>query len=438
MGGLRALRLSCTVQHYEWGRIGEESEVGRLHSLMNKTEIQQKPYAELWIGTHDSGHSLVMLDNQVMRLKDWLQQHPEALGDRVVNIWGIDLPFLFKVLSVAKALSIQAHPDKELAKMLHDLHPNVYKDGNHKPEMALALTEFEALCGFVSAEEVKDVIRTVPEIEILLGEFRVKALLNIEQNEQRKDDLKASLRSSFTQLMTLSKDTVEEVLSNLKIRLNKEMKAGHPTPLERCLTSKEQLVLGLEKQYPADVGVISAFLFNYVKLAPGEAIYLDANEPHAYLYGECVECMATSDNVVRAGLTPKFRDVDTLCSMLTYKQGLPEILQGIPLNPFTKRYSPPFSEFEVDRCMLPSGQRVTFPEIPGPSVFLILDGEGVMVQEFNKEELISSLGRGDVFFVPAGIQLTISAVIEANEDAEKTSNPLHLYRAGVNSCVFEG
>ena len=76
----------------------------------------------------------------------------------------------------------------------------------------------------------------------------------------------------------------------------------------------------LEKQYPADIGVISAFFLNYVKLNPGEALYLGANEPHAYLYGECIECMATSDNVVRAGLTPKLRDTQTLCSMLTYKQ----------------------------------------------------------------------------------------------------------------------
>lgn len=88
----------------------------------------------------------------------------------------------------------------------------------------------------------------------------------------------------------------------------------------RELTEKEELVLRLEKQYPGDIGVIAAFLFNYVKLNPGEALYLGANEPHAYIHGECVECMATSDNVVRAGLTPKNRDVQTLCSMLTYKQ----------------------------------------------------------------------------------------------------------------------
>lgn len=88
----------------------------------------------------------------------------------------------------------------------------------------------------------------------------------------------------------------------------------------RTFTEKEQLVLSLEQQYPGDVGVLSAFFFNYVKLNPGEALYIGANEPHAYLSGECVECMATSDNVIRAGLTPKYKDVQTLCSMLTYKQ----------------------------------------------------------------------------------------------------------------------
>lgn len=79
-------------------------------------------------------------------------------------------------------------------------------------------------------------------------------------------------------------------------------------------------MLKLEKQYPNDVGVLAALLFNHLKLNPGEALYIGANEPHAYLTGECVECMAASDNVVRAGLTPKYMDVKILCSMLTYNQ----------------------------------------------------------------------------------------------------------------------
>ena len=88
----------------------------------------------------------------------------------------------------------------------------------------------------------------------------------------------------------------------------------------RQLTRKEELVLKLEMQYPDDVGVLAALLLNLVRLEPGDGLYIGANEPHAYLNGECIECMAASDNVVRAGLTPKYMDVKILCSMLTYKQ----------------------------------------------------------------------------------------------------------------------
>ena len=95
----------------------------------------------------------------------------------------------------------------------------------------------------------------------------------------------------------------------------------------------------LAEQYPGDVGVLSAFFFNYIELVPGQAIYLDANEPHAYLSGECLECMVTSDNVVRAGLTPKYIDTNTLCGMLTYKQvdqSLPHILPFLLINSLNK------------------------------------------------------------------------------------------------------
>ncbi|PHT89114.1 Mannose-6-phosphate isomerase 2 [Capsicum annuum] len=144
---------------------------------------------------------------------------------------------------------------------------------------------------------------------------------------------------------------------------------------ERELAEKEQLVLRLEKQYPADVGVLAAFLLNYVKLNPGEALYYGTNEPHAYIYGDCAEGMATSDNVVRAGLTPKHRDVKTLCSMLTYIQGFPEILQGTAVNPYVMRYIPPLDDFEVDHCILPEQSTAEFSSIPGPSIFMVVEGE---------------------------------------------------------------
>ncbi|KAG9450192.1 hypothetical protein H6P81_010157 [Aristolochia fimbriata] len=411
------LRLRCSVQNYDWGQIGEESHVAKLFSRNSMEPIDaHKPYAELWMGTHDSGPSFVVdsgIGDQMgtaVSLKAWLRENPKALGEKVLDKWGGDLPFLFKVLSVAKALSIQAHPDKELARCLHKLHPTTYKDPNHKPEMALAITEFEALCGFVSVEELKSVLTSVPEIVELVGSTE-EQFFNIKEQDG-EDKVKSALQLIFTQLMSTSKDAVSEMVNKMKSRLDVEIKV-------RELTDKEKLVLRLEKQYPADVGVLAAFFLNYVHLKPGEALYLDANEPHAYIYGNCVECMATSDNVVRAGLTPKYRDVPTLCSMLTYKQGFPEILHGVPVNEFTRRYSPPFDEFEVDQCTLPSATSVEFPSTTGPSIFIVAAGEGSLQTSATEETIV----QGDVFFIPAGTEFSIKAPFMG----------LLLYRAGVNS-----
>ncbi|XVE72072.1 hypothetical protein DITRI_Ditri11bG0009400 [Diplodiscus trichospermus] len=408
-------RLRAWVQNYDWGRCGLEAQVARLLALNSGAEIEpDRPYAESWMGTHNSGPSfLADEEDENVGLKEWIGKNPNVLGRKVLEKWGADLPFLFKVLSVAKALSIQAHPDKELAKELHKLQPNLYKDGNHKPEMALAITEFRALCGFITLEELKGVLEDVPEIVELVGTASANQVLDIDERDGA-ETVKSALRSVFTQLMSASKEMTIKAISKLKNRL-------HIQSQLRCLTEKEQLVLHLEKQYPGDIGVISAFFFNYVKLNPGEALYLGANEPHAYLSGECIECMATSDNVVRAGLTPKHRDVQTLCSMLTYKQGYPEILKGFPISPYITRYLPPFDEFEVDHCILPKGGSTVFPAIPGPSIFLAFVGEGTL-HTGSWEDMVTE---GDVLFAPANTEITIA-----------TTSELQLYRAGVNSRFF--
>ncbi|CAM8941318.1 unnamed protein product [Rhodiola kirilowii] len=417
-------RLQCAVQNYDWGLPASVSRVASLYSLNSGVSVvdPHKPYAEIWMGTHDSGPSYFKygfgnngLENGVCftSLKSWILQNPDVLGGRVLENWGCDLPFLFKVLSVGKALSIQAHPDKELARLLHKKHPDVYKDANHKPEMALAITKFEALCGFISLEELKDVVSSVSEVGELIGRTNVQRVLNVNVKDEG-EKFKPLLQEVFTKLMSADKDRVAEVVSKVKSRLQSDNQV-------RLLTDKEMLVLRLEEQYPGDVGVISAFFLNYVRLKPGEALYIGANEPHAYLSGECVECMATSDNVVRAGLTPKPLDVQTLCSMLTYKQGYPEILKGVILNPYTKRYIPPFDEFEVDHCVLPHNASTTFSAMHGPSVFLAMAGEGIIQTDSSEERIIE----GDVFFAPADCEILLTAKTE-----------LQIYRAGVNSKLF--
>ncbi|XP_051117930.1 mannose-6-phosphate isomerase 2-like [Andrographis paniculata] len=426
------VRLKCSVKKYAWGTVGrEESSVARLYAKNNGQEIDvDEPYAEFWMGTHESGPSYVVEANggfsngrklkccDSVGLKEWIQQNPSVLGDKVLQRWGPDLPFLLKVLSVAKALSIQAHPDKSLAAILHKRKPDVYKDANHKPEMALAITHFEALCGFVDLQELKSVVQNVPEIVEVVGTAAADQVSNMTKDVGEKK-MKDILQSLFTKLMSVSKGVISEVLLKLISRLNRKCEAGE-------LTSKEELVLRLEKQYPGDVGVIAAFLLNYVRLNPAEALYIDANEPHAYIHGECVECMATSDNVVRAGLTPKNRDVQTLCSMLTYKQGFPEIHYGIPSsNPYTVKYVPPFDEFEVDRCILPRETQTVFPALPGPSVFVVVSGEGAFLT-FSKEVFV--VIEGDVLFAPANTEIAVQTA---------SASGLNLFRAGINSRFFE-
>ncbi|CAD6248341.1 unnamed protein product [Miscanthus lutarioriparius] len=164
----------------------------------------------------------------------------------------------------------------------------------------------------------------------------------------------------------------------------------------RTLTDKEQLVLSLERQYQEDVGVLATLFFNYVKLSPGEALYIGANEPHAYLSGECIECMATSDNVVRAGLTPKYKDIQTLCSNANIQTGIPGNLA---------RRS----------CAATR-----------PSVFLVITGEGEL-QADSLSDGKKKAKEGDVFFVPANTEIKLS-----NRGPES----MQLYRAGVNSIFF--
>ncbi|KAL9230097.1 hypothetical protein vseg_005488 [Gypsophila vaccaria] len=382
------------------------------------------------MGTHESGSSFVVNNKGKFwggksnshgvngggkcekgeTLKNWIESHPYVLGHKVLEKWGCDLPFLFKVLSVAKPLSIQAHPCKALAKKLHLQYPKVYKDENHKPEMALAVTKFEILCGFVGMEDLQKTIESVPEISQLVGSAVVDQIAKIAP-EDGEEKAKAALRQLFTQIMSASDLLIAEVLAKLISRLRKK----------ENLTPEEKLVLRLEEQYPGDVGVLAAFLMNFVTLNPGEALCLGANELHAYVSGECIECMATSDNVVRAGLTPKQRDVQTLCEMLTYKQGRPEVLRGFNVEGTegcTKRYRPPFEEFEVDHCHLSAGKTTNFPSIAGPSLFLVTQGSGTIRAGFSVEKIRV----GDVLFAPANSKLSISS-----------DTPLEIYRAGVNS-----
>lgn len=106
------MELKCAVQEYNWGKYGIDSIVASLMASANTDFVvdEQKTYAELWMGTHENGSSFIKNTN--VSLHKYIQDNIKVLGDNVVQIFGYNLPFLFKVLSVNKALSIQVHPNK--------------------------------------------------------------------------------------------------------------------------------------------------------------------------------------------------------------------------------------------------------------------------------------------------------------------------------------
>lgn len=320
---------------------------------------------------------------------------------------------MFKVLSIDKALSIQAHPNKQLGKVLHAKLPSEYKDDNHKPELACAVTDFEALCGFESLDVIYHHVIRVPELHALIAEDgNGESLLNdIKKHLSDKStgDASTLLKQLFTVLMTSDPSKVSIRVDTFSKRMS-----GIKEPDGDKILPVDLLGYRLSQQFPQDIGVFCAYFLCYRRLVPGEALFLAANEPHAYLSGDCVEIMACSDNVVRAGLTPKFRDVDTLCSMLTYTMpGHPyhpgKVLSPLKIDAHTVRYLPfdaAVDEFELERVEVKDGDgEYTFKSGTFGGIVLILQGKGTAVTG----DAHQSLTKGQVFFVKPNESISVSA-----------------------------
>ncbi|XP_026545553.1 mannose-6-phosphate isomerase [Notechis scutatus] len=403
---LRVFPLACAVQNYAWGKPGRDSQVAKLLES-NDPMVQidaDKPYAELWMGAHPKGDA-VILDNRIPQktLSQWIADNPACLGSKVKDIFQGQLPFLFKVLSVNTALSIQAHPTKELAEKLHAQYPEHYPDTNHKPEMAIALTPFEGLCGFRPVEEIVAFLQHVPEFRALIGNVAAEQLERSGRDDPR--GVSAALRVCFTRMMKSEKKVFVDHLNQLVKRISQEAAAG-----KDISASCGELLLRLHSQYPGDIGCFVIYFLNQMKLQPGECMFLGANEPHAYLYGDCIECMACSDNTVRAGLTPKYIDVLTLCEMLNYTPAPAgsKLLPPIPsrLDPCIFLYDPPIPDFAVMRIEIPSSLNLyLISAIDSASILLTVQGSAVGTSTAAGSEMI--LRPGTVLFISANESLSL-------------------------------
>ncbi|KAF1972565.1 mannose-6-phosphate isomeras-like protein [Bimuria novae-zelandiae CBS 107.79] len=426
-------RLQCGVNSYDWGKVGKSSAAAKFAAATPSDGFsiqEEKPYAELWMGTHPS---LPSKDLETQRsLLDLVQDNQQLLGKEIAEKYENKLPFLFKVLSIGKALSIQAHPNKKLAEQLHAKDPKNYPDDNHKPEMTIAVTPFDGLCGFRPLAEISHFLQHIPSLRKLVGEEEAKNFEStVKGKETSKDPQEAeankkALQSAFTKLMNTDKEALGSATEELLKAASSEGASfageGGPSNSGQELAD---LVVRLNDQFPKDIGLFVQFFLNYVKLEVGEAMYLKADDIHAYLSGDIIECMASSDNVVRAGFTPKFKDVNTLTSMLTYSyapiseqkmetrdyQYAKFNASAYSSNSSATLYNPPIPEFAVVRAAInKTGGKITFDPIEGPSIILCTKGKG-KISVGPKTETVKE---GYVFFVGS----TAEVVVESETDAE--------------------
>lgn len=158
------------------------------------------------------------------------------------------------------------------------------------------------------------------------------------------------------------------------------------------------------KYFPNDIGVLSIFFLNIIQMRPGQAIFLAANVPHAYLSGDCIECMACSDNVIRAGLTPKFKDVETLLENLDYtgKNADEKFFQSMPIGPYSELFKPPVKDFAVIQVKVPSTVHTYCIENRAfGSIIIVLKGNASAAF---KGRSLFELKEGSIVFVPAYIK----------------------------------
>ncbi|MBN2012138.1 mannose-6-phosphate isomerase, class I [candidate division KSB1 bacterium] len=356
----RPYRMKNPIQNYAWGTRNQDAYIPQLLGI---TPEPDKPYGELWIGAHPSAPSALNINGVWIPLPKVLQHSPKAiLGDRVAAKFDNRLPYLLKVLSIGEALSIQAHPTKAQAKLLHLRDPKNYPDDNYKPEIAIAITSLTALVGF----------RPVNEIATLMQEYQ--AFVDIIGTQVTDTFLGNTALSDSDKIKILYSALLKNALSD-EIKLE----AALAEIEQQCLTKnnrseQDDLFLALRKQYRTDVGLFSLYLLNLVHLQPGEAVYLSTGIPHAYLKGNIVECMANSDNVVRAGLTPKFKDVPTLLDILTFEATPISIIRGDSEQTETC-YTVPTDEFCLSRYQLQSDDRKIEQTAGKPHILLIIDGE---------------------------------------------------------------
>lgn len=393
--------LQCGVNSYPWGKTGKESiaarlcEEGKGYSGDDEKKSQfkidsEKPYAEMWMGDYPDLPSIVRENGKP--LKDVIEEDPETwLGKATVDKFkNHDIPFLPKVLSIAKALPLQLHPNKDLATELHKKDPQNFTDPNHKPEIALALGDFEAFCGFKPLDRIEKLLQISPGLKAF-----------IPPDEKSFND--QTLKKVVNKMLKAEDDDVQLVYTEITNTSGSEW--GKDDEYIPTLAPR------LAKQYSkADPGILVALItMNFLKLKAGDSIYIPADGIHAYLAGDIIECMARSNNVLNTGFCPaaERNSADLFCDTLTFKPHSAEqcMLPPKELSSNTKLYSPPLSEFDVTETSLKQGEKEDLKAAGGSRLIIVTKGKGSLSVDGQSAQV----SEGQTFFVKAGAGVSLES-----------------------------
>lgn len=387
-------RLANTVRPYAWGS------TTALPELLG-TAPTGEPQAEMWMGAHPGAPSRVDRGAGPLSLAEVIDAAPETeLGPEAVRAFGPRLPFLLKLLAAGSPLSLQVHPDLEQARegfadeerrgVPIDAGHRNYKDANHKPELLVALTPFDGLCGFRHPARSADLLAG-------LGVDDLKPYVDILRASPEED----ALREVLTAVLSAEHHALAGTVEQAAVAADRLAQEDGPHAGDYAAYA------AIAHHYPGDPGVLAAMLLNHVRLQPGEALFLGAGIPHAYLSGLGVELMANSDNVLRCGLTPKHVDVPELLRVVRFESGdagvlRPEAVDGEEI------YETPIDEFRLSRFVLAPGAAPRPLVSRTPQILLCTAGTVRLRDGGTGAAAELALGPGESAFVPAGEPLTLA------------------------------
>lgn len=372
--------LNNSIKAYNWGHLTV------LPELLGYENTDNTPQAELWLGMHPEGMSKVLQGDVLRDLSELIDQNKASfLGDKALEKFGAHLPFLFKVLAINEPLSLQVHPNKQQAEagFAHENSAGLvmtdakrcYKDANHKTELLCAWSDdVWALCGFRPYAEIHAEFSQ-------LGSAPLAPLVETLGANLNAEGLKEFIRT----LLTLPKETVTPIMQDV-LTYSAAQKSEPYRWLEK-----------LQAMYPADMASLAPLYMNVVHVPKGKAIFVENGVLHAYLQGMGVEIMSMSDNVVRLGLTPKYVDIASLDTIVSFK---PTTVQFSETTAPHFNFTTPCDEFDLAHHSINASHHYALPAHNPAQIVLCVEGSLTIFNSESASEPAYTLSQGQSFFVP--------------------------------------